>query len=53
MNGSVKRFLQWKQELNEKLWPVPLLSPLYDAGLVIKKITKPEDKNYKSLFSVN
>jgi hypothetical protein len=35
MSDAIERFLQWKRELNQKLWPLPLLSPLYDAGLVI------------------
>jgi len=40
MSDEVKRFLKWKRELNQKLMPIPYLSPIYDVGLVIKKLTK-------------
>jgi hypothetical protein len=40
MSDEVKRFLKWKRELNQKLMPIPYLSPIYDVGLVIKKLTR-------------
>jgi hypothetical protein len=35
MSDAIERFLNWKRELDQKLWPLPLLSPLYDAGLLM------------------
>jgi len=35
MSDAIERFLQWKRELDQKLWPLPLLSPIYDAGLLM------------------
>ena len=35
MSDALERFVNWKRELNRKLWPLPLLSPIYDAGLLL------------------
>src|SRR5208282_3259187 len=60
MSDAIERFLQWKRELDQKLWPLPLLSPLYDAGLVMGLFKAPaqpylppqyEQPRYRQPFS--
>ena len=35
MSDAIERFLKWKHKQVEDTWPLALLSPVYDVGLVL------------------
>ena len=35
MSDAIERFVKWKHKQVEDTWPLALLSPVYDVGLVL------------------
>ena len=35
MSDAIERFRKWKRKQVEDTWPLALLSPVYDAGLIL------------------